>query len=159
MERREHVRRERALDELPALHRDLEVARDDRLRRGGAQRHDHMGLNVFNFFFQPLVACIDLALRRGLVQPPLAAQLPLEVLHRVGDVEVLAIDAGRLERAVEQPAGGADEGQSLLVLLVARLLAHQHHPRVRVAGAEHRLRGVGPQRAVLAARAPPRAVL
>ena len=109
------------------------------------------GLNVFNFAFQPLVAGIDLALRRGLVQPPLAAQLPLEVLDRVGDVEVLAVDARRLERAVEEASGRPDEGQPLLVLLVARLLADQHHPRVRVAGAEHRLRGVRPQRAVLAA--------
>src|SRR6185436_1753724 len=44
----------------------------------------------------------------------------------------------------------ADEGQALLVLLVARLLADQHHARVRVAGAEDGLRCVRPQRAVLA---------
>ena len=85
-----------------------------------------------------------------LVQAALAAQLPLEVLHRVGDVEMLAIDAGRLERPVEELPGRADEGQALLVLLVARLLAHQHDARMRVARAEHRLGGVRPQRAVLA---------
>ena len=106
------------------------------------------GFTRRNFALDPLVARIDLALRRGLVQAALAAQLPLEVLDRVGDVEVLAIDPRRLERAVEQASRRPDERQSLLVLLVAGLLADQHHARVRVAGAEHRLGGVGPQRAV-----------
>ena len=64
---------------------------------------------------------------------------------------MLAIDAGLGERLVEEPSGRPDEGQALLVLLVAGLLAHQYHARVGVAGAEHRLGGVGPERAVLAA--------
>src|SRR6185503_20316055 len=97
---------------------------------------------------EPLMARVDLALRRGLVQAPLAAQLPLEVLHGVGDVKVLALDASGLERAVEQPAGRPDEGQALLVFLVAGLLADQHDPGVRVARAKYRLGGIGPQRAI-----------
>jgi hypothetical protein len=97
-----------------------------------------------------LVTRIDLALRRGLVQPPLAARLPFEVLDRVGHVEVLAIHARRLERPVEEPPRRPDERQAFPVFLVAGLLAHQHHARVRVARAEHRLRGVRPQGTVLA---------
>ena len=103
-----------------------------------------MRLDRRDLGFEPLMAGVDLALRRGLVQPPLAAQLPFEVLYRIRDVEMLPVDASGLERAVEQPARRTDEGQALLVLLVARLLADQHDARVRVAGAEHRLRGVGP---------------
>ncbi len=63
---------------------------------------------------------------------------------------MLALDAGSLERPVQESSGGPDERQALLVLLVARLLADQHHARMRVARAEHGLRGIGPQRAVLA---------
>jgi hypothetical protein len=99
---------------------------------------------------EPLVAGVDFALRRGLVQAALAAQLPFEVLDGVGDVKVLPVYARRLEPAVEEPSRRADEGQPFLVLLVAGLLADQHHPGVGVASAEHRLRGVRPQRAVLA---------
>jgi hypothetical protein len=72
------------------------------------------------------------------------------MLHRVGDVKMLAVYARRFERAVEEPARRADERQAFLVFLVAGLLSDQHHARVRVARAEHRLRGVRPERAVLA---------
>jgi len=64
---------------------------------------------------------------------------------------MLAVDARLGERFVQQASGRPDKGQAFLVLLVARLLADQHHARVRVAGVEHRLRRVGPERAVLAA--------
>jgi hypothetical protein len=76
--------------------------------------------------------------------------LPFEVLDGVRYVGVLARHAGRFERPVEQAPGRADEGQALLVLLVARLLADQHDARMRRAGAEHRLRRVRPERAGLA---------
>jgi hypothetical protein len=101
-------------------------------------------LHRLDLALEPLVAGVDLALRRGLVQAALAAQLPLEVLDRVGDIEVRAVHLGGLERAVEQPPGRADEGQALLVLLVAGLLAHQHDSCVRVPRAEHRLGRVRP---------------
>src|SRR3954468_9659984 len=150
MERREDERRVRALDERAALHRHLEVLADHRLRRRRAEADDDMRLHGGDLAFEPLVTGIDLALRRRLVKASLAAQLPLEVLHGVGDVEMLAIDAGLAERLVQQPSGGPDEWQALLVLLVTGLLAHHHDARVRVADAEHRLRGVRPQGAVLA---------
>jgi len=84
------------------------------------------------------------------MQPPLAAQLPLEVLHCVGNVEMLPIHPRGLERAIEEASRGTDERQPLPVFLVAGLLADQHHPRVRVAGAEYGLCRVRPQRTVLA---------
>ncbi len=82
----EDMGRERAVDELPALHGDLEMRADHGLRGGGAERDDDVRLHGLHFALQPLVAGVDLALRRRLVQAPLAARLPLEVLDRVGDV-------------------------------------------------------------------------
>ena len=112
---------------------------------------DDVRLHRLDLAFDPLVAGVDLALRRGLVQAALAAQLPFEMLDGIGDVEMLAVDAGGLERLIEQPPRRTHERQSLLIFLVARLLADEHHARVRVAGAEYRLRGVRPERAILAA--------
>src|SRR3982750_1459910 len=74
MQRREDERRERALDERAALHRYLEVLADHRLGRGRAEADDDMRLHRGDLAFQPLVAGVHLALRRRLVQPPLAAQ-------------------------------------------------------------------------------------
>ena len=50
-----------------------------------------------------------------------------------------------LERAIEQRAGWADERRAVEVLLVARLLAHEHQARPRGALTEHGLRGVAPE--------------
>ena len=69
--------------------------------------------------------------------------LPLEVLDHVGHVSASAFDAGGLDRAVEQPAGGPDEGSSLAILGVARRLAHEHDLRVLGALSEDGL-GRGP---------------
>jgi hypothetical protein len=155
MKGREHVRRERALDKAPVHGGHLEVLRDDGASGGGAEADDDLRLDGGDLALEPLVAGVDLALRRGLVQPALACSspggLPLEVLYRVGDVDMVAVHARGLERPVEKPAGRADEGQAFAVLLVAGLLAHQHDPCVRIAGAEYRLRRVRPQRAILAA--------
>jgi hypothetical protein len=129
----EHVRRERAFDELSALQCHSEAGTDERFGGGGAERDDDVRLHRLDLAFDPLVAGVDLALRRGLVQAALAAQLPFEMLDGIGDVEMLAVDAGSLERLIEQPSGGTDERQSLLVFLVAGLLADEHHARVRVA--------------------------
>ena len=58
---------------------------------------------------EPWTAGGDLVRARRLVDPPLAALLELEVLHRVRDVEALAIEANVGQRAVQHLAGRADE--------------------------------------------------
>src|SRR5204862_6342605 len=82
--------------------------------------------------------------------PPLAAWLPLEMLHGVRTVDRPRFDAGRLEAPVEQPPGGADERVALAVLLVARLLADQHEGSVSRPFAEDGLGGIAPELAAAA---------
>ena len=60
------------------------------------------------------------------MQTTLASLLVPEVLHRVGQVHVPAIDLRSLQGLVEKPARRADEGTTLPVLLVTRLLTHEH---------------------------------
>jgi len=87
------------------------------------------------------------------MDPALASRrrFPPEVLNHVGDVDVGAIDPGILQGAVEDPAGGADEGVALDVLSVARLLADEHHAGSLRSLAEDRLRRVAIQVAALTA--------
>src|SRR4051812_2578271 len=56
----------------------------------------------------------------------LAARLPLEVLDGVRHVHVRAIDTRFGQCSVEQVARWSDEGPAGEVLLVARLLPHEH---------------------------------
>ena len=69
------------------------------------------------------------------------------MLDHVGDVGLGTVDAGLLQRPVEQLARRPDERPALQILLIARLLADQHHTRARSPLAEHRLRTALVQRA------------
>src|SRR5262249_8304616 len=69
---------------------------------------------------------LDLVGVGPLVQPALAPHLVLEVLDCIGDEGVPAGDAGFLERLIQHPASRPHEWLAGQVLLVARLLAHQH---------------------------------
>ena len=110
-------------------------------RKGPYERH---------LALQPLAARFNLALRRRLVQAALAARLPFEVLHRVGDVEPGAVEPRFGQGGVEDAPRRPDEDVAFAVLGIARLLAHQHDPRARIALPEDGLRGVLPERAVAA---------
>jgi hypothetical protein len=80
-----------------------------------------------------------------LVDPTLAPHLVMEVLDRVRQVHHPAIEAGPLQRLVEDASRGPDERLTLTVLDVPRLLADDHHVGIPRSGREHDLRGVGPQ--------------
>jgi hypothetical protein len=85
------------------------------------------------------------------VDAALALRPELEVLDGVRDVRRRPVDAGRLERLVEQPAGRPDERPARPVLLVAGLLADEHDPASAGPAPGHRLRRRLPQRAAAAA--------
>jgi hypothetical protein len=80
------------------------------------------------------------------VQPAPSLDLDeLEVLYRICHVDAGSIDSGLLERRVEQLPGWTDEGMSGPILLIARLLADEHHIRRLGPFAEHGLRRVHPK--------------
>ena len=136
VDRRHDDRRELRGDELAAPLRHAERFPEQRLRRRRAQADDRARLHGLDLGQEPGHAGADLGGVRLRVDAALAARLPLEVLDRVGHVDGAAIDARLLEAAVEQPARRSDEGPALAVLVVARLLAHQHHAGARAALAE-----------------------
>jgi hypothetical protein len=148
---RDHDRRQVGVDRTATLTRDPEILAEQRLCRHGPHRHEHARLHDPELRLEPRVARGDLAPARLLVDPTLAARRPLEVLDGVRHVRARTIEAGVLERAVEELPGGPHERMSLDVLAVTRLLADEHQLGVLGPFAEDRLRAGLPEWAGLAA--------
>src|SRR4029450_9477483 len=107
---------------------------------------DDSRLQHSNFRLKPGIASANLARARLLVQPtaPLDDH-ELEMLDGVRDVDPASIDSGLFQTSIEQTSGWAYEGMSLPILLITRLLAHQHHFRSIRTFSEYRLGGVDPE--------------
>src|SRR5580704_1112466 len=141
---------------FPLVVPDPEPRAEHGLARYRAEQHEQPGPDEADLGVQPESARLDLGAVRALVDPALATRGPLEVLDRVAQVDLRAVDAGLAQRPVQDPPGGPDERTSLLVLLIAGLLTDEHHrPGGRPALPEH-----GRRRALVqvAARARGRAV-
>lgn len=121
-----------------ALQRRVVILQYRAQRRGAERDHDARPQRI-EFALEPVAARGDLALRRRLVQAPLAAWFPFEMLDRVRQVDVCAFDAGFVECAIEHASGRADERHARAVFLVARLLADEHDARIGRTRAGHRL--------------------
>src|SRR5690348_14570961 len=90
---------------LSARLRDAKRLAEERLRRRRAKADDDAWLEDRELGLEPRVTGADLGVVRLLVDAALARPtLPLEVLHRVRDVHLAAVDAGVVERGVEQLA-------------------------------------------------------
>jgi hypothetical protein len=87
-----------------------------------------------------------------LVDPTLPLHREAEVLHRIGHPDLVALDAGFVDRLDEQPTGRADERRASLVFGISGLLADQREAGVGSASTEHGLRRVLEKLAALTAR-------
>jgi hypothetical protein len=105
---------------------DAELTPKQRLRGGCSEQDEDARVHNRELGLEPRAARSHLGPVRLLVDPPLAASLPLEVLDGVRDVYDRPVDPGRVERFVEEAPSRPDEGPAGQVLLVARLLAHEH---------------------------------
>src|SRR5436190_17075235 len=103
-----------------------------------------------DFALEPCIASRHLALRRRLVNAALSTRFPAEMLDRIGQVEIGRRDAGFAQQPPQQLAGWTDEGLSLLILVVTRLLADEHQSRLAGAFAADPLRCTLPEIAAAA---------
>jgi len=88
--------------------------------------------------------------RRPLVDPALAARLPLEVLDGIGEVGDALVEPCLAHRLAQELTGRADERLAAAILLLAGGLADKHQRRIPRADAEH---DRSPRRVELAPRA------
>ena len=107
-----------------------------------AQTDDDAGFDERNLLLKPGQAGAHFARVRRLVDAPLGAGVarPFEVLHRIRDVDGIAVDAGSHERAVKQFSRWANKRPALGVFDVARLFTDHDNLSARRPFAEHRLR-------------------
>jgi hypothetical protein len=130
--------------------RDAKIAAEQRLGRGSAETHDHLGLERGDFGVEPGAASGDFRGVGLFVDAAFAARLPFEMFYGVGDVDFFAVDAGFDESGVEQLASRAYEWTALEIFLISRLFADEHDLCVGPAFAEDGLGATLPEIAILA---------
>jgi len=123
----------------------LERSAEQRLCRRPTETDERFRSHERNLSIQPRATSCNLRRARLLVNAPLASGLPFEVLHDVGDIDIVARDARLRQRPVQQSACRSDEGMALDVFLVAWLLAHEHQARAGRSLAEDCLRSSLPE--------------
>ena len=99
------------LERPPAVPRHARATAEQCLGRDCAEADEDARLHHLELALEPGPAGGDLVGVRPLVDPPRAAGRPLEVLDRVGQVGVAALDPGFLERLVEEAPRRTDEGR------------------------------------------------
>src|SRR3569832_89551 len=101
MARRQHAAAAVERDELAADPADRRCPAGHAAHRRGAKRDDQRRLDDLPFEIEPHMATLDLVSARPLVQAAFAARLELEMLDGVRDVDLVAINAGCLQRLRE----------------------------------------------------------
>src|SRR4051812_46360885 len=127
MNRSHYLRREVRTEHFSAVAGNAESGTEDRLRRSRSKRYDQFRPNETQLCLQPWPTGCDLTRVRLFVDPPFPARLPLEMFHRISDVNLFAVNAGFCQRPIHDLAGGPNERFARKILLIARLLADEHH--------------------------------
>src|SRR6266567_1011279 len=134
------------LKNLPANGSDRYGATEQAAGGGGPQGDHEFRLDDRALEIVPPPAAFDLVGVRPLVQPALAAQLELEMLHRVGDEHLVAVESRVRQGPVQHTACRSDERLAGDVLVGSRLLADQHQCRRSRALPGNDLRGIAIER-------------
>ena len=118
---------------MPAGFHDAVAGRQQRLGRGIAERHQHVGIDQFDLPLDERQADLRLLRRRGAV----AGRPPRD---HVGDVGLAAVEPDRRDHPVQQFAGTSDERQAFDILVAAGRFADEHDARLGIAVGEHQPR-------------------
>src|SRR4029453_561721 len=111
---------------LAARLRDAKLRAEESLRRCRTHHDHHPRLHYFQLSFQPRHAGLDGGGRWSLVEAEFSARVEVEVLDRIGHVELATRQAGLDDGLVEQSPGGTYEGSADNVLAITGLLSYQH---------------------------------
>src|SRR5690606_34542317 len=106
---------------------------------------DHNGgPNQFQLTLKPGLTGIDLRSTRLPVDPPLRGSLighPLEMFHRIGQINLLEVKSQFLESLPQEPARWPHEGMTLLIFLIAGLFTNEEPSGSGRPLSEYRLSG------------------
>ncbi len=141
MHGREQRRRPLGIELQSARLHDAEGSSEQGLGGGRSKADDHVRLDECNLVLEPRKTRADLTGAWCLMNASLRSRVfgPLEVLHRVSEVDVIAVEANGVERAIEQLARRPDEIVAEFVLDVPGLFADEHDACAARTLAEHGL--------------------
>jgi len=112
------------LQPLPALFGHAKLISQNTLRRSGSQQYHYLRLNRIDLHIQPGPASADFQCVGLLVQAAFTARLPFEMLHDVGHVDVISINAGSSQSFIKDGARRSYKWPALQIFLIAGLFAH-----------------------------------
>ena len=112
---------------------DAVAGRQQRLRRGIAERHQHVRVHELDLPLDEWQADLRLLRRRGAVagRPP---------WNDIGDVSLAAVEPDCRDHPIEQFSGASDERQALDVLVAPGRFADEHDAGLRIAVGKHQPR-------------------
>lgn len=122
----DHKRRKFVLNQLATSLRHFERLAQQALGRSRTEANDRLRLHHTNLRLQPWATRIDFDLIRLLVDASLSPWLPLEVLHGIRDIDVLAINSGGFKGFIKDLPGWPNKRLPCLVFLIARLFSYKH---------------------------------
>src|SRR5580658_3914829 len=132
----------RGIENLAAMLGEAKIRAEQILSGGRPQTNDDSGTDRIDLLVQPWAAGDDFEGIGLLVQPSFTARFPFEMLHRVGYIDVTAVDTGRLQALMKQLACRTNKRFSLQIFTIAGLFAHQKYIGVRISLPENDLRGL-----------------
>lgn len=152
MQCRHHVRSQRRFHNLAAMAAYAEVFPEKRTSGGSAQTNKHGWCDNGEFFVEPRATGANLRISRLFVNAPLPALCgrPLEVLDRIGEVHIGAVDPSFSQGQIQNPSRRPYERAPLAIFDIPRLLADQHDGGMRRTFAEDRLSCTFPEITLLA---------
>src|ERR1700730_10256787 len=119
--------------------RDAKIPAERCLSRRCAQADNHLRPKCTDFGVKPWATRGNFRCVRFLMDAPLPSRLPLEMFHRIRNINFPAVDSGFDESGIEQFAGRADKRFAFQVFLVTRLLTHEQDLCVLLPFSEHGL--------------------
>jgi hypothetical protein len=114
------------IDEPAPLFGKPECRANQQLASGRSQGDDQSWLDEVELKVEPWPAGSDLMLIGPIMETPLAAGTPLEMLDDVRDEDALAIDPGLGQRAIQDRSRGAHEWVPGEIFPIAGLLSDEH---------------------------------
>jgi hypothetical protein len=144
---RHDVRSEFAGNQFSPVSGYPKILSEKGLSRTRPKAYQNLWLHHLKLSVEPWAAGLNLGMSRLLMDTSLTTlgRHPFEMLDHVGNINRRAIDSHFNQNLIEQLSRGANEGVTLAVFLVSRLLAHKHDQRLRRPFPENRLRRVFPK--------------
>ena len=110
--------------DLAAVFGEAKLRAEQILRSCRSEADNYLRLHGLNLHFEPGTAGRDFERVRLFVKPELATWFPFEMLHRISDVDLPAINSCGFQALFEELPSRPDKRPSLLIFAIPGLLSY-----------------------------------